>query len=80
VDRLKGPALKPEISNALRLGGPVIEVVCLALLFATRGRRIEIAGLLPLEYLLYAGFALGLVMVLAGVALARTTSRRPRDD
>jgi len=64
------PPRNPSIGTVLRLAGPLIEVVCLALLFASRGRGWSVAGV-PADRLLYAGFAVGFLMVAAGLILGR---------
>jgi hypothetical protein len=64
----------------LRLLGPLLEVVCLVLLFAFPAA--EVAGL-PLRYILYGGIGLGLAMVVAGLTLVRRgrpARRRPSKD
>jgi hypothetical protein len=63
----------------LRLLGPLIEVVCLILLLKIRDQGKQFAGI-PLEYLLYAGLALGFCLVAAGLIFSsRPAPRRPRD-
>ena len=62
----------------LRLLGPLIEVICLILLLRERDRGRQVLGL-PVEYPLYAGLALGLALVVVGLALSRPAPRRPRD-
>jgi hypothetical protein len=67
--------MRPETGVALRLLGPAIEVACLVLLFALPGARLPVVGL-PLAYLLYAGLALGLALVIIGLTMAS----HPRQD
>ena len=62
----------------LRLLGPLIEVVCLILLLRVRDQGRQILGL-PVEYPLYAGLALGLTLVIVGLAFVRPAPRRPAD-
>ncbi len=64
----------PGLATILRLLGPLIELVCIAVLYQVRGREFRALGL-PVEYWLYAGIAAGAVMVLAGLALSRKTPR-----
>lgn len=70
--------MKPSTGRFLRLLGPLIEIVCLALLFAYPGEGTFIAGV-PLRYLYYAGFVIGLMMVIAGLTLVKRVqpSKRP---
>jgi hypothetical protein len=66
--------MRPETGRALRVIGPLIEVVCLVLLFAFPGRRPAPGGI-PLDYGLYAGLALGFAMVVVGLTMVRHPSR-----
>jgi hypothetical protein len=59
-----------ETGLLLRVLGPLIEVICLVLLFSFPGEGREIAGL-PLRPFLYGGIAVGLVLVIAGLTLTR---------
>ena len=59
----------------LRLIGPLIEVACLIALLNVRDQGRMILGL-PVEYPLYAGLALGLSLVVIGLALVRAEARR----
>lgn len=60
----------------LRLIGPLIEVACLIALLNVRDQGRMIFGL-PVEYPLYAGLALGLSLVVIGLASVRAEARRP---
>lgn len=62
--------MRPQTGLALRMIGPLIEVVCLVLLFKFPGRRLPGAGF-PLEYMLYGGLALGFVLVVAGLTMVK---------
>lgn len=59
-----------ETGLLMRMIGPLIEVVCLILLFAFPGEGRRLAGL-PLRPFLYGGIAFGLVLVIAGLTMAR---------
>ncbi len=58
----------------LRLLGPLIEVACLILLLRVREQGLQIMGM-PIEYPLYAGMALGLALVVIGLAFVRQEPR-----
>ena len=62
----------------LRLLGPLIEVACLILLLRVRDQGRQVFGM-PVEYPLYAGLALGLTLVVIGLAFVRPAPRRPVD-
>lgn len=62
----------------LRLLGPLIEVACLLALLRVRDQGRQFLGI-PVEYPLYAGLALGLLLVVIGLAFARPAPRRPID-
>lgn len=70
--------MKPETGMILRLVGPLIEIVCAAVLMKTWGQGRTVAGL-PIEGPLLAGFAVGLAMVVAGLTMVKRTqpARRP---
>ncbi|HEV3167624.1 MAG TPA: hypothetical protein VGZ22_26705 [Isosphaeraceae bacterium] len=70
--------MKQETGLVLRMVGPLIEVVCLALLFGSRGKGWTLAGV-RVEWLLYAGFAVGFLLVGVGLILARPAPKRRRD-
>lgn len=59
-----------ETGMLMRVIGPLIEVVCLVLLFSFPGEDRRIAGL-PLRPFLYGGIACGLLLVIAGLTLVR---------
>jgi hypothetical protein len=59
-----------ETGMLMRVVGPLIEVVCLVLLFSFPGEDRRIGGL-PLRPFLYGGIACGLLLVIAGLTLAR---------
>jgi hypothetical protein len=59
-----------ETGLLMRVLGPLIEVICLVLLFSFPGEGRDIAGL-PLRPFLYGGIAFGLVLVIAGLTLVR---------
>jgi hypothetical protein len=73
--------MRPQTGLLLRMLGPLIEILCVAGLLSTRGQGRTIAGM-PLDYLFYAGLALGLGMVIAGLTLVRRPRRveRPTED
>jgi hypothetical protein len=75
---LNAGSWKPILSAGLRLGGPLVEVVCLVLLFQGGGKGWTVAGR-PIEPFLYAGFALGFLMVVAGLTVFRPTPQRPHE-
>jgi hypothetical protein len=56
-------AMTARTGLTLRLVGPLIEVVCLILLLKVRDQGRQFLGL-PVEYPLYAGLALGLILVI----------------
>jgi hypothetical protein len=62
----------------LRLLGPLIEVACLIVLLKVRDQGRQFFGL-PAEYPLYAGLAVGFVLVVIGLTFARPAPRPPRD-
>jgi len=62
----------------LRLIGPLIEVACLILLLKVRDQGRQVLGV-PVEYPLYAGMALGLALVVIGLAFVRQEPRRRVD-
>ncbi len=64
--------MKPETGIVLRLVGPLIEIVCAAILMKTWGEGRTVAGI-RLESLLFVGFAVGLAMVIAGLTMVRRT-------
>ena len=72
--------MKPETGLLLRMVGPLIEVICVALLLRYRGQGLQVLGL-PLDQILVAGLFLGLALVIAGLTLVRRpppTRRPPR--
>jgi hypothetical protein len=69
--------MRSESALLLRLIGPLIQVICLVLLFWPGSRGRTIAGV-SAETLLYAGFALGFVVSLIGITLSRFQRQRPR--
>lgn len=73
--------MRPETGLLLRMLGPLIEILCVGGLLSTRGQGRAVAGM-PLEYLFYAGLAVGLAMVIAGLTLVKRPRRvqRPTDD
>lgn len=62
--------MKPETGLLLRMVGPLIEVICVALLLRYRGQGLRVLGL-PMEQILFAGLFLGLALVIAGLTLVR---------
>jgi hypothetical protein len=62
----------------LRLLGPLIEIACVIVLLKVRDQGRLVLGI-PVEYLLYAGLAFGLSLVVVGLTFARTAPRRPRE-
>jgi hypothetical protein len=73
----KGPTMRSGTVLVLRLVGPLIQVLCLALLFWPGSRGLTVGGL-PFENLLYGGFALGFLIAIMGVILSRFEQREPR--
>ncbi len=59
------------VGLALRLIGPLIEGLCLILLQKWGGQERTIAGL-PIEYPLYAGLAVGFILVVLGLTWFRS--------
>jgi hypothetical protein len=69
--------MKPTTGLLLRLLGPLIEVVCIGLLFAFPDSGP------PLRDFLYAGIGLGLAMVIAGLTLVKRVHparQPPKED
>jgi hypothetical protein len=58
----------------LRLVGPLIEVACGIVLVNVRDQGRRFLGV-PVEYPLYAGLALGLALVVVGLAFVKGPSR-----
>ena len=69
--------MRTGLGPLLRIVGPAIEVVCIAGLYASRGRDIRLLGV-PIEGFFYAGIVAGLVLVLTGIVL--TYRRVGRQD
>ena len=69
--------MKPQTGILLRLLGPLIEIVCAAVFARTWGEGRKVAGV-PLETVLMIGFGLGLMMVVAGLTMARPPTRKGR--
>ena len=67
---LRAPIMSSPVSVVLRLVGPLIEVICLALLQRWGGQGRLVVGV-PIEYPLYVGLGLGLAMVVAGLTWFR---------
>lgn len=74
--------MRPQTGLILRLVGMSIEFLCVAAILATRGWSTSIAGLVPLNYLLYGGLAFGLGLVIAGNVMVKRfqPARRPAPD
>jgi hypothetical protein len=70
--------MSPRTGLILRLLGPAIQLGCLVLLFRPGVAGSRLLGV-PVEYALYAGLALGLSMVAAGLILVRPQARGPRN-
>ena len=70
--------MSSPVGLVLRLVGPLIEVVCLALLQRWGGRELTVAGV-PVEYPLYAGLALGFALVVLGLTWFRPRRAVARD-
>lgn len=70
--------MKPQTAMTLRLVGPLLEILCAAILMKTWGEGRTVLGI-PIEPLLMTGFALGLGMVIAGLTMVKrpTSDRRP---
>lgn len=60
----------------LRLVGPLIEVICLIALSRVHDQGRLFFGL-PVEYILYAGLAAGLALVVVGLTMVRPGPRGP---
>ena len=68
--------MKPQTGILLRLLGPLVELICAAILMQTWGEGRTVLGL-PVESLLMLGFLVGLTMVVAGLTMVkRPPSRR----
>ncbi len=70
--------MKPAHALVLRLLGPLIQILCMIALFTVPVRRYQIVGV-PLRDLLYGGFVLGFLMVIAGLMFVRRPSRRDHE-
>jgi hypothetical protein len=70
--------MSPSTGLTLRLVGPLIEVICLGLMFGLPARDIQFHGV-ALQTVLYGGVALGLLLVIAGLTLVRRPRRTPLD-
>ncbi|MFO0957618.1 MAG: hypothetical protein U0800_09165 [Isosphaeraceae bacterium] len=67
------------LGSLLRLAGPLLQLLCLTLILRPGTAAMSIAGQ-PVRSLLYLGFVLGFVLVIAGLIL--TMSKRkpsPKD-
>ena len=71
-------AMTARTGQTLRLLGPLIEVACLIVLLRVRDQGTRIAGI-PIEYLLYAGLAVGFAVWGVGLVLVLREPRRPRN-
>jgi len=69
--------MKPQTGIVLRLLGPLIEVVCAAILIKTWGEGRIVAGV-RLESILMAGFFAGLMMVVAGLTMVKKPVSRAK--
>jgi hypothetical protein len=61
----------------LRLAGPLIQVVCLILLFSPGSQGWSVGGVAA-QKLFYAGFGVGFLIWAVGLILYRPEHRRPR--
>jgi hypothetical protein len=76
----EGPImLSQQTALFLRMLGPLIEVICLVLLFSFPGEDRTIAGM-PLRWALYGGIGLGIALVIAGLTLVKRTVPTKRLD
>lgn len=71
--------MRQTLSLFLRLGGPLLQLVCLIGLFARSTARPATTGSL-VDNLLYGGFFLGFLMVLAGLLIRVRAPRHEHDD
>ncbi len=62
--------MSSPVGLVLRLVGPLIQVVCFALLMKWGGQERTVAGI-AVEHWLYGGFGVGLVLVLLGLTVFR---------
>ncbi|MEO6809082.1 MAG: hypothetical protein ABI353_08205 [Isosphaeraceae bacterium] len=74
--------MRPQTGLILRMVGMLIEFLCAAGILATRGRSTLIAGLVPLNIVLYVGLAFGLGLVIAGNVMVKRfqPTRQPASD
>jgi hypothetical protein len=65
--------MRKNLGMLLRLLGPLLQVLCLFGLLSPefRGRQV---GRFSVELLLYCGFAFGILLVITGLILMRSTS------
>lgn len=67
------------LSPLLRMIGPLIQIACLILILRPDTAQATIAGQ-PVRPLLYFGFLIGFVLVMAGLMLSRTRRKpTPKD-
>jgi hypothetical protein len=69
--------MKPQTGIVLRLLGPLIEVVCAAIMIKTWGQGKTVLGM-QLDSLLMAGFFVGLLMVVAGLTMVKKPGGRAK--
>ena len=69
--------MKPETGILLRLLGPLLQIICAAMLLRTWDDERTFAGI-PLKSLLMLGFFVGMCMVVAGLTLVKRRARTRR--
>ena len=66
--------MKPQTGILLRMLGPLVQLICAAILMKTWGDGRTFLGI-TLESLLMLGFFVGLLMVVAGLTMVRKPGR-----
>jgi len=71
--------MKPQTGLLLRMLGPLIQLICASILLKSWGERRTFAGI-KLESLVMFGLYVGLMMVVAGITLARKPTRKAKSS